>query len=284
MTVDVVRPVRPAQVTVAFWLLLSAAVLLLGVVGVAVAHAFYYDDLISQAVAQVPTADPDEVDSERVGNLVGTLVVGVPPLLLAIWLALTARPVLRGSNIARIMVFVAAGGQVLLGMLQFCGGFVLASVLSSAFEDDGGLDDGALDDGSWENSDFYDTLYNSDEWFSDIFLFLVVAVALIVVLLTLTSVLLLAIPPAHRYFVPKAETSPAWRHTPAGWQMRPADAPMAYFICPDPSAHYLPFTPPAEAVAVVVPETPAPTEPSSTEPSVAEPPAAKPDTPEQPPA
>ncbi|MFB6392364.1 hypothetical protein [Polymorphospora lycopeni] len=69
MTADEVRPARPTQVAAAFWLLLATAVLLLGIVGMTVAHAVWFDGEISRVAALVPDADPDEVSGERFGNV-----------------------------------------------------------------------------------------------------------------------------------------------------------------------------------------------------------------------
>ncbi|MFC4039468.1 hypothetical protein ACFO1B_13640 [Dactylosporangium siamense] len=242
MTVDAARPPRPAQVTVAFWLQLAGAALLLGFVGVAIAHAVHFDGAIDRAAALVPDADPGEVSDERTSNVVGTLFVGVPALLLAGWLAVTARPVLRGSNIARIFVFVAGGGQLLLAATQACGGFLLLP-LAFAFSGD---EDVIVDDGvSWEESGFQDALYNSSGLFTEVFFLSGFAVALLVLTLSGAVVLLLALPPASRYFVPRA-AAPAWPAFPGG--------PMPYVICPDPSAHFpkplspaVPPPPPEEA-------------------------------------
>ncbi|MDG6103257.1 hypothetical protein Daura_17265 [Dactylosporangium aurantiacum] len=247
MTVDVARPPRPAQVTVAFWLQLAAVVLLLGLTGLAIAHAVHYDREISRVAALVGSADPDEVRDERTGNVVATLFVGVPALVLAAWLSATARPVLRGSNVARVFVFVAGGGQLLLTLCQFCGGFLL---LPLAFAVPDGGDDVVVDDGvSWEeHSDFLDTLYADPDLFSEIFFGGALLVALTVLVLTLAVVLLVALPPAHRYFVPKA---------PQPWPPHPALGPMPYYICPDPSAH-LPAAPAhPEPPAHPVPPAPA---------------------------
>ena len=62
------RPPRPASVTVAFWLQIGAAGLLLGLIGLAVAHAIYFDEQISRAVALVPGADPLEVERRAFGQ------------------------------------------------------------------------------------------------------------------------------------------------------------------------------------------------------------------------
>ncbi|MEV0128641.1 hypothetical protein AB0H83_09250 [Dactylosporangium sp. NPDC050688] len=260
MTVDVNRPPRPAQVTVACWLQVAAVALLLGLAGLAVAHAVHYDAEISRVAAMVGNADPDEVRDERAGNVAATLFVGVPALLLAVWLGVTARPVLRGSNIARIFVFVAGGGQLLLALCQLCGGFLLLP-LAFAVMDTG--DDVVVDDGvSWEQeSDFLDALYTDPDVFSEVFFGSTVLTALAVLVITLAVVLLLALPPAHRYFVPKPPQAPqAWQAWPA-WPPHPAIGPMPYYICPDPSAHF--------------PAVPAPPPPP---PATAEPPTATPPT------
>jgi hypothetical protein len=270
MTVDVERPPRPTQVTVACWLQLAAVVLLVGMVGLAVAQAVYYNGEISRVAALVGDADPDEVSGERVANVMSTLFVGLPALVLALWLGLTARPLLRGSNVARILVFVAGGGQLLLVIVQTCGGFLLAPLLFSSVDDG----DVMVDDGvSWEESEFIGTLYSSTEMFSGILFAGAVLVALTVLVGTIAVVLLLALPPANRYFVPKAPQT--WQT----WPPHPAIGPMPYYICPDPSAH-LPAEPPSVPPAPAQPVTPA--EPPATvtaEPAAAgatEPPAPAP--------
>ncbi|WP_327003254.1 hypothetical protein OHA72_50640 [Dactylosporangium sp. NBC_01737] len=240
MTVDVVRPPRPAQVTVAFWLQLAAVALLVAILGVAVAHAVYYDGEISRVAALVGGVDPGEVRDERASNIMATLFIGVPALVLAVWFGVTARPVLRGSNLARIFVFVAGGGQLLLATGQTCGGFLLAPLAFSAM--DAGADD-VMDDGvSWENSEFTDTLYSSTEVFSGVLFLGALLVAVLVLAITVAVVLLLALPPAHHYFTPRAPKPPAV------WPPHPALGPMPYYICPDPSAH-LPAAPPATVTA-----------------------------------
>ncbi|MFG2041581.1 hypothetical protein [Dactylosporangium sp. NPDC048998] len=255
MTVDAVRPARPAQVTVAFWLQLAAVALLLGIAGLVVAYAVHFDGEISRAVALVPDAAPDEVSSERFGNVFMALVLGVPTLLLAVWLAATAVPVLRGSNVARILVFVAGGGQLLVCMLQGCGGFLFAPLF---FALDSGNVSGPNASGTGEipleQSKFLETLYSRSDPFSEVSILAGGAGALAVLMLTCAVVLLLALPPAHRYFVPRTATPPA-----PGWPapVHPSGYPwpVPYMICPDPSVHF----PPAAASPEPTSEPPATT-------------------------
>ncbi|MEV0561759.1 hypothetical protein [Dactylosporangium sp. NPDC050588] len=286
MTVDVQRPARPAQVTVAFWLQLAAAAVLLTVVGLVVAYAVHYDAEISRAAGMVPGVDPREVDTERTGNLFSALFVGVPTLVLALWLGITALPVLRGSNVARIFVFVAAAGQLLLITLQMCGGLLMLPLLATAdWDSDVVVDDGASWD-SPESSQFQSTLWDRVEDFSDL-AFLGGALGLfLVVTLSVAVVLLLALPPAHRYFVPRAAAP-----VPPAWPAYPGP----YFICPDPSAHVAPaaqlayaapvaHAAPAGSPAPVVqpPQTPQEQPGEQEQPAPVEPPAPTVPTPQPP--
>ncbi|GGM69373.1 hypothetical protein ACFFX1_14690 [Dactylosporangium sucinum] len=259
MTVDAARPARPAQVTVAFWFQLAAVALLLGLVGLVVAYAVHFDDEISRAAALVPDADPAEVSSERSGNVFTSLILGVPTLLLAVWLAATAVPVSRGSNIARILVFVAGGGQLLICLLQGCGGFLVAPFFF-AFDsaDVSGTDVSGTGEVPWEESKFLETLYSDVDPFSEVSFLAGGAGALVVLMLTCVVVLLLALPPAHRYFVPRtaAPQAPGWPavHPGAGYPL-----PVPYMVCPDPSVHF----PPVAASPVTAP----PPEPTSAPPT-----------------
>ncbi|MEV0395918.1 hypothetical protein [Polymorphospora rubra] len=249
MTVDDVRPPRPAQVTVAFWLLLATAVLLLGIAGLAVAEAVRYDGQIDRAAALVPDADPVEVGDERTANVVGAVLTGAPALLLAVFLVVAAVPMLRGSNVGRILVFVAGGTQLLWYALQSCSGLLFLPMLLLP-ADPGFLEDEAPDDEfpddevpwedlPWEESEFLETLYAEPEPFAGLS-FLATGVGSVVVLaLTGAVVLLLALPPAHRWFVPRAAQQPPPPPPPA-WPAYPGGYPMPYLVCPDPSAHFRP--------------------------------------------
>lgn len=219
----------------AFWMLLAGAALLLGFVGLAVAHAVHYDAAVLRVAASMPGTNPDEVSSERTGNLLATLFVGVPALLVAVWLAVVARPVLRGSNVARIFAFVAGGGLLAVFMTQVCGGGSDAASLAFAISGDGSYD------GSSEDSGFYTALYDETETFDDLFFLGSGFIVLMVLAVSAAAVLLLAVPPANRYFVPRP--APAW---PA-YAAFPGGPPIPYVICPDPSAHFQPAAPAAPA-------------------------------------
>ncbi|GAA2599813.1 hypothetical protein GCM10010399_33250 [Dactylosporangium fulvum] len=229
----------------------AAVALLLGVVGLAVAQGLHFDGQISRAATLVPDADPAEVSSERIANVFGTVVIGIPALLLAVCLAVTAVPVRRGSNLARIFVFVGGGVQLLFLVLQCCGGFLFAP-LFFALES---TDVPSVGDVTVEGeSKFLETLYSDPDTFSAIFYLTAGFGALAVLVLTGAVVLLVALPPAHRYFVPRT-TPPTlvWPVHPGGGQ-----SPMPYLVCPDPSAHLPSVAAPPTTTA------PSPTPPDAT--------------------
>jgi hypothetical protein len=213
------------QVRVAFWLQFGAVVVLLGLAGLVASYAVHFDHVISEVAARFPGAS-DEVGSERTGNLVSALVLGIPVLLLAIWYGATLMPVWRGSNVARILVFVAAGGMTLLGLSQVCSGGFPLLLLSFAF------DDGEYADGTDGAQGFLDALYNRSDTFTDVAAGVGVGGLLLVILLSGAVALLLAVPPSHRYFVPRAAVPPMPMAVPYGYLH-----PGPYMICPDPSAH-----------------------------------------------
>ncbi|MER7004441.1 hypothetical protein ABT297_15535 [Dactylosporangium sp. NPDC000555] len=259
MFADVARPPRPAQVTVAFWLQFAAVALLLGIVGLVIADALHFDGEISRAAALVPDADPAEVSSERSGIVFMALFLGVPTLLLAVWLAATAVPLLRGSNVARILVFVAGGAQLLLCLLPGCGGFLLVPLFLAL----GDADVTGPDEMPPQESKFLETLYSGSDSFSELSFLVGAAGALAALVLTGAVVLLVALPPAHRYFVPRAATPPApvWPatiHPGGGYPL-----PVPYMICPDPSVHFAPdAAPPVSDPPPAAP--PEPTTPPTT--------------------
>lgn len=272
-----VRPPRPRTVTVAFWLQLTAVLVLLGLLGLVIAQAIQWDGRIDDAVRAVPDADPDEVRAERWSNVIGTLFIGVPVLLLAVWYAATARPVHRGGNTARILVFVASGAQLLVCLGQGCLGVLFVPMLFAAGADEEVVypDEEGMPEDFWEESPFLDALYGSTDPFEAVFFPLAMLGALSVFLLTVTVVLLLALPPAHRWFVPAKPTrpappmppylEPAYGYAPPGY-VAPGYAPPGYLpvppgylLCPDPSVHpQPPGTPPAG------PGRPGPDAPGST--------------------
>ncbi|WP_416901726.1 hypothetical protein [Micromonospora echinospora] len=269
------RPTRPTAVTVAFWLQLATVVVLLVAVGLTVAAAVQFDGQIDRAAARVPDADPDEVSGERFGNLFMTALFCLPALVLAGWLAATARPVLRGGGTARVLVFVAGGAQLLCCFGQGCLGFAFLPfflVGEEWTEPTTGPDGEPL----WEESEFFDTLYGDAGVGGDL---LTAAGGLgvgIALLLTLAVVLLLALPPGSRYFRtddgdrppappgwpwPGASGSYAGPHLPVvppGYPTPPVYAlPPGYLICPDPSVHLPPQPRPEQ------PQSPSPDTPGS---------------------
>ncbi|XTZ13566.1 hypothetical protein ACQSSU_18750 [Micromonospora echinospora] len=254
--VEPVRAARPTAVTVAFWLQLATVVVLLVAVGLTVAAAVQFDGQIDRAAARVPDADPDEVSGERFGNIFMTVLVCLPALVLAGWLAATARPVLRGGGTARVLVFVAGGAQLLCCFGQGCLGFAFLPFFLAGEE---WTEPTAGPDGEplWEESEFLDTLYGSAGVSGDLLTAaggLGVGVAL---LLTLAVVLLLALPPGSRYFQPEAGEQPP---TPAGsWSWPPVPvAPSAYAGPPSGPAspvgpHVVPVVPPGYPAYYTVP-------------------------------
>jgi hypothetical protein len=241
------RPSRPASVTVAFWLQLAVVLVLFVMVGLVVAYAMYFDGQISRAVELVPEADPDEVSAERVGNLVTSVVLGAIILAVAVWLAASAVPVLRGSNVARILVFIAAGAHVLLCAAPCLSGAAIAPVfLAGAPEEPpAGV---YVGEEAWQESRFIETLYSQTLPFDDAFFLGMTVGSVMEVMLAVAVVVLLAVPPASRYFVPR-RPAPAWSGgyaPPAGsaWPMVPpwpgalaVHPGLPYVICPDPSVH-----------------------------------------------
>ncbi|NLU77904.1 hypothetical protein HCA58_05740 [Micromonospora sp. HNM0581] len=243
------RPPRPGTVTAAFWLQLATALILLGLVALLGFAAIDWNDAIDQALRQVPDADPDEVRAERFSSVVMATVFGVPALLLALWLGLTSRWVLRGSNTARVLVFVAGGLQLLLCVVQGCAGGLLIPLGLAYAVSDGPYGDEPFPeevpppgDEFWQESDFIEALYDQP-MISDVFLPLAGLGVLLVFLLMAAVALLLALPPAHRWFVPRSEPASAWLSGPG--------VPNPYFAAypvpsigpgyPVPQGHPLPF-------------------------------------------
>ncbi|MEV4479973.1 hypothetical protein [Micromonospora coxensis] len=258
------RPPRPTPVTVAFWLQVAAVVVLLALIGFVVWQAFEWEARIDRVARAVPDADPAEVDSERFGNIVMTALVGLPALFLAGWLGGTAVGLRRGSNVARILVFVAGGFQLLLLFGQGCTGALAIPFFFALGEPEEW--DPELD-GPYppEESKFLQALYSDDGVLREDLVFGAGAGGwALVVALTLAVVVLLALPAVQRWYVPStAEVvgRPVGPPAPAPFMLPPG-----YMICPDPRAHGAPppappaVTPPAPIptpTAVTQAETPA---------------------------
>ncbi|MBM0227450.1 MULTISPECIES: hypothetical protein [Micromonospora] len=285
------RPARPAIVTVAFWLQLATVVVLLLLIGLVIVAAVRYDGQIDRALRLVPDADPAEVSDERMGNLFMALVTGVPALLLAGWLAATALPLGRGSNTARILVFVAAGAQLLLCLGQGCSGALLIPVMLAAGSADPGFDpsDGVPPGDDWEQSKFLDTLYAQGDP-ADLVSGASGLGVLLVLALTIVVVVLLLLPAADRWFRPasaaRAGVHPvalgygypvvgaaAWPgYPPVGWSPSPGypaptpALPPGYMICPEPALH-LAHPPAGPAVSAPDPTPTGSTDAAPTDPT-----------------
>ncbi|NBE82467.1 hypothetical protein [Micromonospora rubida] len=288
-----VRPPRPTSVTVACWLQVATVLILLGLVALVVYEAVRFDGEISRAARLVPDADPAEVRDERDGNVFGSVFQGSSILLLAGWLAGTALPLLRGRNVARILVFVSGGGQLLLCLGSVCSGALLFPfILALGFSEGLGPEGEPLpEEDFWQESRFLETLYGRQESPGEV-LFPIFGISMLtVLLLTATVVLLVSLPPANQYFRPRAQPAgpvpyAGWPTAPvpyAGWPtapLPPAGAwvpagypvPPGYLICPDPALHlaYPPTSPgPAGPASVPPGSTPAPAGPPATDPPAA---------------
>ncbi|MFR9777955.1 hypothetical protein ACL02O_18115 [Micromonospora sp. MS34] len=271
------RADRPGAITVAYWLQLATVVVLLAVVCAAVIEAVRYNALIDDVLRQVPDADPTEVSEERSGNLFMALFIGVPALLLAGWLAATALPLRRRSNVARILVFVAAGVQLLLCLGQGCGGLMIPLAFFAGMGDPGYDSSGGDlpdDGGDWRPSEFLDTLYARGDSMQAVTAVVAGIGILLVLALTVAVVVLLLLPESRRWFrgdsaMPAAGPWPAFGY---GYGYGPAQPqpgqpgwvalPPGYLICPDPALHI--------AHPPTYPTAPVPTGADATEPPPAD--------------
>ncbi|MEU1590265.1 hypothetical protein [Micromonospora sp. NPDC005710] len=272
------RPPRPVTVTSAFWLQLAVVLVLVGLAALAVAEAVHFDGRIDTAVRLVPDADPDEVAGERQGNVAMALILGVPAVLLAIWLAVTAVLTRQGGNVARILVFVASGAQLLVCVAQCCSGGFIVPLLTMP---EVSAEPPTEWDEEWETSTFFDTLYSGTDPWDDLSFPAAGLGVLTVLTLSVAVVLLLALPPANRWFVPRtaneALPGPAWAmavptYAPTGYGYPTAPfmpgflppnqpLPPGYLICPDPAVHLIPGapgTPPAPTGPPAAPPEDAP--------------------------
>ena len=109
-------------------------------------------------------------------------------------------------------MFIGAGAHLLVLLAPCVAGFAVIPFLVSDFSD-AVPDDVPIDGAPWEQSQFLDTLYGRTTSFDDAFFGGVAIGTGIELLLVITIAILVAVPPAHRYFVPRPPT-PAW---PAGY-------------------------------------------------------------------
>ncbi|HEX5598279.1 MAG TPA: hypothetical protein VFX61_20025 [Micromonosporaceae bacterium] len=239
------RPARPATVTVAFYLQLGIVLILLLTVAAAVAQAIHFDGVIDRAAA-ASGVDPRLAEDERMVNVFDTLMVGGPVLLLAVWFGACAVPMLRGSNVARVLAFVGVGLEFLACCAPFGAGMLFLPMMIAASgsypEDDWAEYPPDWDEGSSRaESEFYDMLYPADvDW-----VFAVGSLAgTIVFALSAAVAVLLLLPTSSRYFVPRQNPPPGF-WPPAGY---PAHSypppPAAYPYPPHPAYGYPPYAHP----------------------------------------
>jgi hypothetical protein len=242
----------------------TAAGILLVLILLAVVYAIQFDALID-AAARATDADPDEVSSERQSNLASVFAVGVPCLIMAVWLAATLVPILRGSNTGRILAFVGVSTPVVCGLCCGVGGLAAAGFLIFSLADSGFDEDWPEEDPEFDGSDgypdsgFYDRLYGDGTpvW-SEI---VGMAGVLIIGALLIAAVALLLVPASNRYFRPRAEVPglPMWPYPQpypqtgypqVGYPAGPGQAARSGFASPyDPQPGYpqQPGYPPAYA-------------------------------------
>jgi hypothetical protein len=220
---------RPATVSVAFWLQLGVAAVLLLFAVLTVVEAVVYDGLIDRA-AELTNADPDEVSSERGFNVEWAVLTGLPAVALLGLFAGTAVPVRSGSNVARILTCVAAGFPMVC-CAAFGGLGALMALPLLALEDPEQLGE----DPFWpDESPFYEKLYELqgtgvDSWLSGI---LPMLLMLGFAMSTAAAVLLL-VPPSNRYYRP-----PAPPHVPPAYPpVYPA--PPGYVLVPASSVPWI---------------------------------------------
>jgi hypothetical protein len=140
------RGSRPATVVTAVLLAGAAAVLLVALVALAWFARAYQDGLADEA-ARLVVAQPGELAAEHSTNLTMAIVVSVMGGLPALWLAATLWPMLRGSNVARILAAIAAFGIPGLGLLMALGSCLTGLLFVGLFagapfdeQDPGGFD------------------------------------------------------------------------------------------------------------------------------------------------
>lgn len=181
-------------------------VLLLVNVGTQIAGAIHYDGVIDRA-GRLSRVDPELVSLEHVGNVFTTVVGTVLVTLLAVLFAACLVPLRRGSNVARILILVAAG-LILLACLGPVGAgalFLPIAFMASPFLAEEPWSDvstpGETEALSREDA-FYEALLDPA---TDLFHLGVGASAFIVFGLMVAVAVLVLLPSANRFFVPRPE-------------------------------------------------------------------------------
>jgi hypothetical protein len=189
---------RPATVTVAVVLQLVVVAGLFALAALTIVSAVWYDGVVSEA-ARATYADPEDVSTARTDNMIFTVLLAAPAVLVAALLAALAWPVWRGSNVVRIIDAVAAGLLLLGCLLSPCGpGYALIAVLDPGFLLEGEV-----------GADFHAELAGHA---APIWLAIGMPVlALLVFAMAAALLVLLLVPPSNRFFRRRA---PAQKYAP----------------------------------------------------------------------
>jgi hypothetical protein len=218
------RPGRPATVTVAFILLVAAAVLVLLPIISLVYELTHFEELLRRAAERTGSdaaAQADARDTEQIG---GALTIGVLVLASA-GLLVPSVFLLRGSNVSRVLSCIAAG----LAAVCCVGGGVLAIASQSA------------PDTSELQREL--TRLQTDE--TPTWVGLSVLPTALVPLLAIAALVMLVLPASNRFFRPPAVPSTyqygGYYAYPAHWYtQQPQQSP------PDDGASQSPLEPPSE--------------------------------------
>jgi hypothetical protein len=259
---DMSRGPRPAIVTTAVWLQLVAVVTALAAIAVTWLGYVAYDSLISRAAQIVPGAEPGIVAGERGGNLFGAIVGTVLFGAVALGFGLTARPMWKGSNIARLLNLIGsgllAGGALLFCVCGGIGGVMMIPLLGAGISTSDPYlpPDEAFPADPWTPEPFYNALWDLE---ADSMMWHSIAVGLSVPLLLLIAMaafVLLIVPPSARWFSPASASASAVKvqhvYVPVYY---PYPYPYPYPPAPYPPAPAAPATPPA-GQAPETPQTP----------------------------
>jgi len=202
------RGPRPATVTIAAAFQATAVLMLLAAVAFAWLARAQYDGFADRA-AELVRVSPGELDSEHTANLVMAIVFTVLAGAGAIWFGVTLRPLLRGSNVARIVAAIGAFGVPGVGLVLTIGscvsGLFFAMLFAAApFEEDpygGSYDDGSIEDFPGD-SPFQNKLYELQDSAPFTWSTLLPIVGMLAMCALAVVAVLLVIPPTNRWFNP----------------------------------------------------------------------------------
>jgi hypothetical protein len=198
----------PSTVKAALVLQTALVVTLLLLVAVAVGEAVHFDSLIDRA-ARTVGADAAEVALERSGNVSGVLFTGIPALLLAAWLGVTAWWMRRRSNVARILALVGLGAPLILGVLACLAGGLLGVLLAGVLlQSSGEIEPSDVEEADWGGEALFDELdrLSSSGW-SIAFDAIGGSGLLLVLLLAVATGTLLLVETSRHYFQPRPKAA-----------------------------------------------------------------------------